>query len=80
MHVVDVLFSVRLLSLCPEIVPRWAHEYVPSAALSGILWHAKDFDTTCEVGADVTENRPVVIQWLKLSTQMASCLYDHSQV
>ena len=39
------LWGVRVDSLmqasdCPEVDPRWAHEYVSLADPSGNLWHA----------------------------------------
>ena len=41
-----------LASHCPEVDPRWTYEYVPLAAPSGILWHAKDFAMSPEVDPD----------------------------
>ena len=39
----SVVLSVMQVSHCAEVDPRWTHEYVPSAAAYGNLWHAKKF-------------------------------------
>ena len=46
-----------LVSRCAEIDPRWTHDYVPSAAPSGIFWHAKDFLMSPEVDAEEGETQ-----------------------
>ena len=54
----------KVVSHCPEIDPRWTYEYVPSAAPSGIFWHAKDFAKTPEIDANAGETQPEFIRWL----------------
>ena len=46
-----------LASHCPTVDPRWTQEYVPSAAPSGICWHAKDCAMCPKVDPDAGETQ-----------------------
>ena len=46
-----------LESHCPEVDPRWTHEYVHSAAPFGNFWHAKDFAMSPKMGLDARETQ-----------------------
>ena len=56
-----LLLFIKVVSHCPEVDPRWTHKYVPSAAPSGIFWHAEDFAKTPEADADAGETQLMVI-------------------
>ena len=47
-----------LVSHCLEVDPQWMDKYDPSAAPSGILWHATDFAMSSEVDPDTRETQP----------------------
>ena len=55
---------------------QWTHEYVPSAALSEILWHAKDFPMSPKVDANAGETQPGFMLWHMMRSRMSQCFYD----
>ena len=52
-----VSIAIMLTSHCPEVDPRWTHEYVPSAAPSGFVWYVKDVAISPEVDPDAEETQ-----------------------
>ena len=68
-------------SHCAEVDPRWTHEYIPSAAPTGIFLHAKDFPKTPEVDADARETQLEFIrctyEWPDVFTMFLQYFYDH---
>ena len=73
-QIVLILFNVG--SHCPKIDPRMTHEYVPSAAHSGIFWHTKDCAKTPEIDAGEGETQPGFIRWLTMHSRMTRFFND----